>query len=64
MHVTEEKERVANYRAVYVTEICDTLHFYTQDVETGNVRSCLVCVQECVNDSCLMESLSICRLHG
>uniref|UniRef100_A0A671Z425 Staphylococcal nuclease domain-containing protein n=1 Tax=Sparus aurata TaxID=8175 RepID=A0A671Z425_SPAAU len=35
VHVTEEKERVANYRAVYVTEICDTLHFYTQDVETG-----------------------------
>lgn len=36
VHVSEEKERVANYRAVYVTEISDTLHFYTQDVETGN----------------------------
>ncbi|KAG9280635.1 staphylococcal nuclease domain-containing protein 1 [Astyanax mexicanus] len=33
--VSEEKERVANYRAVYVTEITDGLHFYTQDVETG-----------------------------
>ncbi|KAJ8007204.1 hypothetical protein DPEC_G00115110 [Dallia pectoralis] len=33
--VTEEKERAANYRAVYVTEITDTMHFYTQDVETG-----------------------------
>uniref|UniRef100_A0A8C2AK68 Staphylococcal nuclease domain-containing protein n=1 Tax=Cyprinus carpio TaxID=7962 RepID=A0A8C2AK68_CYPCA len=32
---TEEKERVAKYRAVYVTEITDGLHFYTQDVETG-----------------------------
>lgn len=36
MHVSEEKERVAKYRAVYVTEISDTLHFYAQDVETGN----------------------------
>ncbi|TKS90807.1 p100 co-activator [Collichthys lucidus] len=36
VHVSEEKERVANYRAVYVTEISDTLHFYTQDVETEN----------------------------
>ncbi|XP_038852633.1 staphylococcal nuclease domain-containing protein 1 [Salvelinus namaycush] len=35
VHVTEEKERTANYRAVYVTEITDTMHFYTQDVETG-----------------------------
>uniref|UniRef100_A0A8C2ZSS9 Staphylococcal nuclease domain-containing protein n=1 Tax=Cyclopterus lumpus TaxID=8103 RepID=A0A8C2ZSS9_CYCLU len=35
VYVTEEKERAANYRAVYVTEICDTLHFYSQDVETG-----------------------------
>lgn len=35
VHVSEEKERVAKYRAVYVTEITDTLHFYTQDVETG-----------------------------
>uniref|UniRef100_A0AAY5EUX8 Staphylococcal nuclease domain-containing protein n=1 Tax=Electrophorus electricus TaxID=8005 RepID=A0AAY5EUX8_ELEEL len=33
--VSEEKERVANYRAVYVTEITDGLHFYAQDVETG-----------------------------
>lgn len=38
MHVSEEKERVPNYRPVYVTEISDSLHFYTQDVETGNVR--------------------------
>lgn len=36
VHVSEAKERVAKYRAVYVTEICDTLHFYAQDVETGN----------------------------
>uniref|UniRef100_A0A8C7J3P1 Staphylococcal nuclease domain-containing protein n=1 Tax=Oncorhynchus kisutch TaxID=8019 RepID=A0A8C7J3P1_ONCKI len=35
VHVMEEKERTANYRAVYVTEITDTMHFYTQDVETG-----------------------------
>uniref|UniRef100_A0A665VG68 Staphylococcal nuclease domain-containing protein n=1 Tax=Echeneis naucrates TaxID=173247 RepID=A0A665VG68_ECHNA len=35
VHLSEEKERVANYRPVYVTEITDTLHFYTQDVETG-----------------------------
>lgn len=41
MHVSEEKERVAKYRAVYVTEITDTLHFYTQDVETGNGEPCL-----------------------
>lgn len=33
--VSEEKERVANYRPVYVTEITDGMHFYTQDVETG-----------------------------
>lgn len=33
--VAEEKERVASYRAVYVTEITDAMHFYTQDVETG-----------------------------
>ncbi|XP_076152364.1 staphylococcal nuclease domain-containing protein 1 [Alosa pseudoharengus] len=32
---SEEKERVAKYRAVYVTEITDELHFYAQDVETG-----------------------------
>uniref|UniRef100_A0A8C6NKQ8 Staphylococcal nuclease domain-containing protein 1 n=1 Tax=Nothobranchius furzeri TaxID=105023 RepID=A0A8C6NKQ8_NOTFU len=35
VHVSEEKERVTNYRPVYVTEIADTLHFYAQDVETG-----------------------------
>uniref|UniRef100_A0A668A6H1 Staphylococcal nuclease domain-containing protein n=1 Tax=Myripristis murdjan TaxID=586833 RepID=A0A668A6H1_9TELE len=35
VHLSEEKERVANYRSVYVTEITDSLHFYTQDVETG-----------------------------
>lgn len=40
VHVTEEKERVANYKAVYVTEITDTMHFYTQDVETGTLRVC------------------------
>lgn len=39
--MSEEKERVAKYRAVYVTEITDTLHFYTQDVETGNAEPCL-----------------------
>ncbi|XP_066523227.1 staphylococcal nuclease domain-containing protein 1 isoform X2 [Hoplias malabaricus] len=33
--VSEEKERVANYRPVCVTEITDGLHFYAQDVETG-----------------------------
>lgn len=38
VHVSEEKERVANYRPVFVTEITDTLHFYAQDVETGTVR--------------------------
>lgn len=38
VHVTEEKERVANYRAVFVTEITDTLHIYAQDVETGIYR--------------------------
>lgn len=32
---TEEKERVAKYRSVYVTEITDGMHFYAQDVETG-----------------------------
>lgn len=41
VHVTEEKERVANYKAVYVTEITDTMHFYTQDVETGTLRVCV-----------------------
>ncbi|KAF7694131.1 staphylococcal nuclease domain-containing protein 1 [Silurus meridionalis] len=33
--LSEEKERVAKYKAVYVTEITDGLHFFTQDVETG-----------------------------
>uniref|UniRef100_A0ACB8FLJ3 Nuclease domain-containing protein n=1 Tax=Sphaerodactylus townsendi TaxID=933632 RepID=A0ACB8FLJ3_9SAUR len=33
--VPEEKERTANYKAVFVTEITDDLHFYVQDVETG-----------------------------
>uniref|UniRef100_A0A673I3Z8 Staphylococcal nuclease domain-containing protein n=1 Tax=Sinocyclocheilus rhinocerous TaxID=307959 RepID=A0A673I3Z8_9TELE len=33
--LTEEKERVAKYRPVYVTEITDGLHFFAQDVETG-----------------------------
>lgn len=41
MHVSEEKERVANYRPVYVTEISDSLHFYTQDVETGMQTVCI-----------------------
>lgn len=31
----EEKERTANYKPVFVTEITDDLHFYVQDVETG-----------------------------
>lgn len=33
--LTEEKERVAKYKSVYVTEITDGMHFYAQDVETG-----------------------------
>ncbi|TRY84053.1 hypothetical protein DNTS_021081 [Danionella cerebrum] len=33
--LTEEKERVVNYKSVYVTEITDGLHFYAQDVETA-----------------------------
>ncbi|KAA0721057.1 p100 co-activator [Triplophysa tibetana] len=33
--ITEEIERVQKYRPVYVTEITDGLHFYAQDVETG-----------------------------
>ncbi|XP_056338641.1 staphylococcal nuclease domain-containing protein 1 [Oenanthe melanoleuca] len=33
--VQEEKERTANYKPVFVTEITDDLHFYVQDVETG-----------------------------
>lgn len=55
MHVSEEKERVPNYRPVYVTEISDSLHFYTQDVETGNVGACFV--QLCMNDSYLMKGV-------
>ncbi|XP_015673386.1 staphylococcal nuclease domain-containing protein 1-like [Protobothrops mucrosquamatus] len=31
----EEKERTANYKPVFVTEVTDDLHFYVQDVETG-----------------------------
>lgn len=33
--VPEEKERSATYKPVFVTEITDDLHFYVQDVETG-----------------------------
>lgn len=50
VHVSEEKERVAKYRPVYVTEISDSLHFYTQDVETGNLRLCFVHMQQCVSE--------------
>uniref|UniRef100_A0A667ZXG1 Staphylococcal nuclease domain-containing protein n=1 Tax=Myripristis murdjan TaxID=586833 RepID=A0A667ZXG1_9TELE len=46
VHLSEEKERVANYRSVYVTEITDSLHFYTQDVETGTWSVC-ICVSVC-----------------
>ncbi|XP_051911501.1 staphylococcal nuclease domain-containing protein 1 isoform X2 [Hippocampus zosterae] len=35
VHVSEEKERVAKYKPVYVTEVTDMLHLYAQDVETG-----------------------------
>ncbi|XP_029104788.1 staphylococcal nuclease domain-containing protein 1 [Scleropages formosus] len=35
VQVSEQKERVANYRPMCVTEITDGLRFYTQDVETG-----------------------------
>uniref|UniRef100_A0A671Z3U9 Staphylococcal nuclease domain-containing protein n=1 Tax=Sparus aurata TaxID=8175 RepID=A0A671Z3U9_SPAAU len=36
VHFTAERDADrGKKRAVYVTEICDTLHFYTQDVETG-----------------------------
>ncbi|NXV36678.1 SND1 protein, partial [Rissa tridactyla] len=35
VQVLEEKERTANYKPVFVTEITDDLHFYVQDVETG-----------------------------
>lgn len=30
-----EEERSASYKPVFVTEITDDLHFYVQDVETG-----------------------------
>ncbi|KAG8138591.1 hypothetical protein E2320_004460 [Naja naja] len=33
--LAEEKERTANYKPVFVTEVTDDLHFYVQDVETG-----------------------------
>lgn len=33
--VPEEEERSASYKPVFVTEITDDLHFYVQDVETG-----------------------------
>uniref|UniRef100_W5NER7 Staphylococcal nuclease domain-containing protein n=1 Tax=Lepisosteus oculatus TaxID=7918 RepID=W5NER7_LEPOC len=35
VQMTEEKERIANYKPVYVTEITDELHMYVQDVGTG-----------------------------
>lgn len=35
LQVAEEKERTTNYKPVFVTEITDDLHFYVQDVETG-----------------------------
>lgn len=37
--VLEEKERSASYKPVFVTEITDDLHFYVQDVETGEYAS-------------------------
>uniref|UniRef100_A0A8C4STL7 Staphylococcal nuclease domain-containing protein n=1 Tax=Erpetoichthys calabaricus TaxID=27687 RepID=A0A8C4STL7_ERPCA len=36
VQVTEEKERIVNYKPVFITEITDELHFYVQDVETGS----------------------------
>ncbi|KAG2460000.1 SND1 protein, partial [Polypterus senegalus] len=36
VQVTEEKERIVNYKPVLITEITDELHFYVQDVETGS----------------------------
>lgn len=44
--LTEEKERVAKYRSVYVTEITDGMHFYAQDVETGECSSFLKSMQK------------------
>lgn len=52
MHVSEEKERVANYRPVYVTEITDTLHFYAQDVETGTDTFSVLIRLICMSMSC------------
>lgn len=44
--VLEEKERSASYKPVFVTEITDDLHFYVQDVETGEyTNSRTPCVQ-------------------
>lgn len=37
--MSEEKERVAKYKAVFVTEISDSLHIYAQDVETGESKT-------------------------
>lgn len=37
--VLEEKERSASYKPVFVTEITDDLHFFVQDVETGECLS-------------------------
>lgn len=42
--VLEEKERSASYKPVFVTEITDDLHFYVQDVETGEC-----CVLPCLH---------------
>lgn len=47
MHLSEEKERVPNYRPVFVTEISDNLHFYAQDVETGNSVSLYTTMTSC-----------------
>ena len=44
VQMKEEKERVANYKAAYVTEISDSMHFYAQDVETGRRNPVCVCV--------------------
>lgn len=60
--MSEEKERVANYRPVYVTEISDSLHFYTQDVETGKLSLWCLAVRQCVNDNCLMRKI-FCFIH-
>lgn len=44
MPVLEEKERSASYKPVFVTEITDDLHFYVQDVETGECLCASACV--------------------